>query len=544
MELLHKSGDIIAQKYRIKSTLGQGGIGITYQAIDLQNNKLVAIKTLSLRRMTDWKALELFERESKTLSQLHHPGIPHYLDYFQVETENDRSFYLVQELAEGTSLANWIENGWRPQESEVKDIAIQVLEILVYLQTLTPPIIHRDIKPQNIILRSPQPPLIRGASEPPEPRGASEPPLPKGASEPPEPRGASEPPEPRGASEPPEPRGASEPPLPKGASEPPLPKGASEPPLIRGASEPPLLRGAWGDLFLVDFGAVQDVYHQTVTGGSTVVGTYGYMAPEQFRGQAVLSTDLYGLGTTLLFLLTQKSPADLPQRRLKINFRSHLRVSKKFANWLDQMIEPEIENRFDSAQEALAVLQNEREIAKFKSLNPRKPKHSPLVLTRTESRLLIEIPPVGLRTNQSQLFTLLSLIWNGISGLILWIIREFHKAGAINLENPLAWIFLVIFWSIGILLLRDSLRGSLCHIKLEINPENLRIQESSPIWFFKEVKEYRSDIKQLTVKTGWFNQITMCRGKVPYYRFGLFLTQAEKKWLVWEMRNFLDKLRS
>lgn len=450
--------------------MGHGGIGITYQAIDLQNNNLVAIKTLSLRRMTDWKALELFERESKILSQLNHPGIPQYLDYFQVETESDRSFYLVQQLAVGTSLANWIENGWCPQESQVKDIAIQVLEIIAYLQTLTPPIIHRDIKPQNIIMRSPQPPLPRGTSE------------------------------------------------------------------------PPLPRGAWGDLFLVDFGAVQDVYHQTVTGGSTVVGTYGYMAPEQFRGQAVLSTDLYGLGTTLLFLLTQKTPADLPQRRLKINFRSHLRISKKFANWLDRMIEPEIENRFDSAQEALAVLQNERAIT-TRSLNPRKPKHSPIILTRTEARLLIEIPPVGLRTNYSKLFTFLSLIWNGISCLTAWILREFRNAGAINLTNTWAWILLIIFLSIGLLLLGDSLLGSLCHIKLEMTQENFRIQRASPIWFFKQVEECRSDIERLTVKTGWFKPITMCVGE-DRYRFGLFLTEAEKKWLVWEMRSFLEKLRS
>ncbi len=467
MELLHKSGDIIAQKYRIKSTLGQGGIGITYQAIDLQNNNLVAIKTLSLRRMTDWKALELFERESKTLSQLHHPGIPHYLDYFQVETENDRSFYLVQQLAEGTSLANWIENGWRPQESEVKDIAIQVLEILAYLQTLTPPIIHRDIKPQNIILRSPQPPLPRGA---------------------------------------------------------------------------------WGDLFLVDFGAVQDVYHQTVTGGSTVVGTYGYMAPEQFRGQAVLSTDLYGLGTTLLFLLTQKSPADLPQRRLKINFRSHVRVAKKFANWLERMIEPEIENRFDSAQEALAVLRHKRAIVKSQFLTPRKPKNSPIILTRTEEQLLIGIPPVWLRTNYSKLFTLFSLIWNKISFLILGIILEMFKTDVefaidtIILSSLWFWIVL-IFWSIGLWSLRESLLGSLCDIKLEMNQKSLVIERSLKVGFFNQVKGYCLDIEELTVKTGWFKSITMCSGK-DRYRFGLFLTEAEKKWLVWEMSNFLDKLRS
>jgi len=96
----------------------------------------------------------------------------------------------------------------------------------------------------------------------------------------------------------------------------------------------------------VDFGAVQDTYQNTVTGGSTVVGTYGYMAPEQFRGQAVLSTDLYGLGTTLLFLLTQQSPADLPQRKLKIDFRSHVNISSDFADWLKKTIEPIMEDRF------------------------------------------------------------------------------------------------------------------------------------------------------------------------------------------------------
>lgn len=49
-------------------------------------------------------------------------------------------------------------------------------------------------------------------------------------------------------------------------------------------------------MFLVDFRSVQDTYHSTLMRGSTMVGTYGYMAPEQFRGQAVPATDLYGLG--------------------------------------------------------------------------------------------------------------------------------------------------------------------------------------------------------------------------------------------------------
>lgn len=67
-----------------------------------------------------------------------------------------------------------------------------------------------------------------------------------------------------------------------------------------------------GKVFLVDFGAVQDDYRQTLIRGGTFVSTLGYMPPEQFRGQVFFGSDLYALGATLLFLLTHRSPADLP----------------------------------------------------------------------------------------------------------------------------------------------------------------------------------------------------------------------------------------
>ena len=56
----------------------------------------VAIKALSLRRMTGWKQLELFEREAKVLESLSHPGIPRYINYFEEDSERDRGFFLVQ----------------------------------------------------------------------------------------------------------------------------------------------------------------------------------------------------------------------------------------------------------------------------------------------------------------------------------------------------------------------------------------------------------------------------------------------------------------
>jgi WD40 repeat protein/Tfp pilus assembly protein PilF len=105
-------------------------------------------------------------------------------------------------------------------------------------------------------------------------------------------------------------------------------------------------------LFLVDFGAVRDTYRSTVSHGSTVVGTFGYMAPEQFTGHAVPATDLYGTGALLVYLLTQLSTAQLTQKNGRIDFRRHVKPSPGFALWLDRMLEPRLERRFESAAQA------------------------------------------------------------------------------------------------------------------------------------------------------------------------------------------------
>jgi len=262
----------VSDRYHIEKILGQGGVGITYAAFDQQTGERVALKVLSLRAMQDWKQIELFEREAQILQQLNHPAIPRYIDSFEVDTPSDHAFYIVQQLAEGESLAELVQQGWRSSETEVRAIAAQVLEILIYLHRFDPPVIHRDIKPQNLI-RSPD-----------------------------------------------------------------------------------------GRVRLVDFGAVQNTYYNTFMRGSTVVGPFGYMAPEQFRGQAVPATDLYGLAATLLFLLTWRSPSELPQHRLKLSFRSRVQVSDFFADWLEKMLEPDAEDRFASAQEALQTLKGRRAI--------------------------------------------------------------------------------------------------------------------------------------------------------------------------------------
>ncbi|AFW94325.1 serine/threonine protein kinase [Anabaena sp. 90] len=481
MEVLHQAGEIINQRYRILRILGQGGVGITYAAIDLENSEEVALKVLSLRRMSDWKKIELFEREAKILSQLNHSAIPHYLDYFQIDTNSDRSFYIVQQLAPGNSLATLVENGWLPDEGKIKQIAIQMLEILTYLHSLTPPVIHRDIKPQNIILSHDK-----------------------------------------------------------------------------------------KELFLVDFGAVADTYHNTVTGGSTVVGTFGYMAPEQFRGQAFPSTDLYGLGTTLLFLLTGKSPTDLPQRQLKIDFRPYVDISKDFANWLEQMLEPVSADRFSSAEAALATLLGQI------ALIPRQPKKSNVVLSKTENSLIITIPPGCFYNNYSFLFLFFSIIFYSVFVLIYWIIVVDYLGGwglLILLSLLLVPLFVIpgliipvikllykLIFSKPLSLFITSFMNSVSTTLLQIDQDYISIEIWLLGWCIPEIKIPKSDIisvgfnGMMGYKFSNLLILYIVRSyssdkngeniqtfeKKRHFRFGAFLTQQEKEWLVWEIKNTLN----
>jgi eukaryotic-like serine/threonine-protein kinase len=115
------TGSIIAERYQLLELLGVGGSGSTYRAMRLSDHLEVVIKILSLRHLNDWKQLELFEREAKVLAQLSHPQIPQYLEYFHVDTPDNRAFYIVQQFAPGKPLTAWVQSGWRGTEIEVRD---------------------------------------------------------------------------------------------------------------------------------------------------------------------------------------------------------------------------------------------------------------------------------------------------------------------------------------------------------------------------------------------------------------------------------------
>jgi serine/threonine protein kinase len=129
------------------------------------------------------------------------------------------------------------------------------------------------------------------------------------------------------------------------------------PPVIHRDIKPSnLIVGKNKQIYLVDFGAVQDrAKAEGVT--FTVVGTSGYAPPEQLWGKAVPASDLYALGATLIHLLTGTSPADLPQRRMGIQFRDKVRINPDFADWIERMVKPAPEKRFSTARQALDAWQ-------------------------------------------------------------------------------------------------------------------------------------------------------------------------------------------
>lgn len=339
------------------------------------------------------------------------------MNYFYLDTKQDRRFYLIRELVSGNSLATWVEKGWHPTELQVKQVAIQILEILSYLHQLNPPIIHRDIKPENIILQPD------------------------------------------------------------------------------------------GKIFLVDFEAVQDIYCQTISLSGTFVGTIGYMPPEQLKGKAYCSSDLYSLGATLLYLLTHRLPDELPQKRMKINFRSCVEISPKFANWLEVILEPMWEDRFQSAREALNVISNNSEMIYSASSGVKFPHKKPV-----ESRVIVQ------KTSRSLMINIRS----GSSAYIQFFMVLFfvHSSMLASTNN-----YIYFFTTLVILL---GLWGQFS-IKADV-----QIYQDEFLIHWENFVFHRK-IRGKIEDTAKFKESII----LTYSH----LSQREKKWLDSEIHHFLEKLK-
>jgi hypothetical protein len=240
-------------RFVILGRLGRGSQGETFDAIDKREGRAVAIKRFDVGGAQSWKDVELAEREARVLQSLSHPKLPGYIDHF----ESDGALYLVMEKIDGESLAGLHARGVVLSEQDVVRLLTDASEVLDYLHRRVPPVIHRDLKPGNVIRRPD------------------------------------------------------------------------------------------GSFAFVDFGAVRDKLR--IRGGSTIVGTFGYMAPEQFQGRALPASDVYAIGATAVAMLTGREPEDLPHRGLAMDVHSALQglARPPLVDVLERMLAPDPETRAD-----------------------------------------------------------------------------------------------------------------------------------------------------------------------------------------------------
>lgn len=215
--------NVWAGRYEMDAVLGQGGQGSTFAGTDRKTGARVAVKVLDLKHASDWKRVELFEREARVLRDIEHDGMPAFIDVIEDPDTGARA--LVMSLVAGDTLEEVTRREGPLAEPALWRALLDVTGVLGALHSRDVPVVHRDLKPRNLVRR------------------------------------------------------------------------------------------ADGRIAVVDFGGVG----QRGDGGSTVVGTFGYMAPEQLYGKSSPATDIYSLGATLIALATGKEPEDLPRKGLAID---------------------------------------------------------------------------------------------------------------------------------------------------------------------------------------------------------------------------------
>jgi serine/threonine protein kinase len=171
------------------------------------------------------------------------------------------------------------------------------------------------------------------------------------------------------------------------------------PPIIHRDIKPSNILLASRQAYLVDFGSVK-TFSGAETTGFTVVGTYGYMPPEQFSGRAVPASDLYSLGATLIALLVGTHPSSLPRRGARFDISQIPNLSPEFFDWLNWLTDPNLDKRAKSAQEVLHALEHGQPPAETAPTVIPKPDGSKILLTKDKRSLEILIPS---RLGQTQL---------------------------------------------------------------------------------------------------------------------------------------------
>src|SRR5258707_761865 len=141
------AGTILYRRYRVERNLGSGGFGHVYLSVDLQTNTQYAIKEYLV---TGANGKAQLEHETRVLSQLHHPNLPALLSAF----DENGHYYVVLGYIEGNDLTDYLRVVRQKNEplpiARLMEWLLSVCDAVAFLHSQQPPIIHRDIKPDNI----------------------------------------------------------------------------------------------------------------------------------------------------------------------------------------------------------------------------------------------------------------------------------------------------------------------------------------------------------------------------------------------------------
>lgn len=427
--------NMIRERYRLESVLGQGSQGTSYRAFDTQTQQTVVVKMLHFSRLNKWKSVELFEREAAILQELSHPQIPSYIDFFSLENTDALHYVLVQDHIEGKSLQQLVDEGWRGTETEIADIIRQVVDILEYLHSLTPPVLHRDVSPKNILLSDEK------------------------------------------------------------------------------------------QVFLVDFGAVQDRLRTTFLGSSTLSGTFGYMPFEQFSGQTVPASDYYALGATLLYLLTHRHPSEFQTDGMTLNFQPYIQASHDMIHLLNGLLESAPEHRLASPRDIRNVLQNISQNSCLQSRISPQPHGSKVQKTEPAEGELVFVIPGKIKDS-------------GVGFCTAWLlfVALFTFAGSTTDEwFPLFWS--IPFWVAGFGFGIPACYKAFGRTTLELTPQSVHANYSLlgltyPLTFptstLKRTAASNQEPKSVTFQSG-----------TQSLKLGSHLTEAEQEWLSQEIDCYL-----
>ena len=144
-----ETGFLLDGKYKILNVIGQGGMSVVYLAINERANKTWAVKEVRKDGVNSGILRQGLIAETEMLKKLDHPNLPSVVDVIDQED----SFIIVMDYIEGKTLLDVLEEKGRQPADTVTGWAMQLCDVLAYLHSRRPPVIYRDMKPANIMLR-------------------------------------------------------------------------------------------------------------------------------------------------------------------------------------------------------------------------------------------------------------------------------------------------------------------------------------------------------------------------------------------------------